>query len=86
MRTGDGNPLARLAPPCIASAMHPLEPYRCANLLIEQYGADGEIHAAMRADELDAEGDDAGRRVWMRILAALDAIRRTAPKTGDRLQ
>ena len=66
--------------------MHPLDPYRCANLLIREHGADAEVQAAMRADELDAAGDEAGRRAWMCILAALDNLRRVAPKQGERVQ
>ena len=68
------------------SAMHRLDPYRCTNLLIERHGADAEIHAAMRADELDAEGDDAGQSAWMRTLAALGDLRRTTPTHGERIQ
>lgn len=70
----------------ILLTMHPLDPYRCANILIEQHGANAEIHAAMRADELDAEGNEAGRRAWMKILAALDDLRRTTPAAGERIQ
>lgn len=66
--------------------MHPLDPYRCASILIRQHGADAEVRAAMRADELDAAGDEAGRCAWMRILAALDDLRRTAPGPGERVQ
>jgi len=68
------------------AAMHPLDPYRCANILLREHGADAELHAAMRADELDAAGDEAGRRAWMRILAALDYLRRTAPGPGEQVQ
>ena len=70
----------------ILLAMHPLDPYRCANILMKQHGADAELQAAMRADELDAAGDEAGRRVWMLILAALDDLRRTSPAAGERIQ
>ena len=66
--------------------MHPLDLYRCANILIREHGADAEVQAAMRADDLDAAGDEAGRRAWMRILAALDDLRRTAPGPGERVQ
>lgn len=67
-------------------AMHPLDPYRCANLLLRRHGADAEVHAAIRVDEFDAAGDETGRRAWMRILAALDDLRRTAPSPGERVQ
>ena len=42
--------------------------WRSANLLIRQYGADAEIHAALRADELATQGDLDGRAVWLRIV------------------
>ena len=41
-----------------------LDTYRTANLVIEQYGADGAgMHAAMRADELLEASDMDGRQV-----------------------
>ena len=54
-----------------------LDAYRCAKLLLDQHGRNAELHAAMRADELEATGDEAGQRAWMRILAALDELLRT---------
>jgi hypothetical protein len=63
-----------------------LDAYRCAKLLLDQHGRDAELHAAMRADELEAAGDEAGRRAWLRILAALDELVRTERRQGERLQ
>ncbi len=40
-----------------------LDIYRCAHLLIKRYGDDAPIEAAMRADELAADGDMEGRAV-----------------------
>ena len=40
----------------------------------------------MRADELEAAGDEAGRRAWMLILAALDELTRTERRPGEPLQ
>lgn len=40
----------------------------------------------MRADELEAVGDEAGRRAWMLILAALDELVRTERRQGEPLQ
>ncbi len=45
--------------------------------------ASSSLHAAQRADELMADGDVDGRRVWYRIERAIDELRRTAPGTGD---
>ena len=40
----------------------------------------------MRADELEATGDEAGRRARMRIQAALDELTRTERRLGEPLQ
>lgn len=66
--------------------MDDLDAYRCAKLLLVQHGRDAELHAAMRADELEAAGDEAGLRAWMRILAALDELVRTERRQGEPLQ
>ena len=58
-----------------------LEIYRAAQATIQQYGDEAGIHAARRADELTAEGDMEGRRVWHRIGDAIDELRRTTPGT-----
>ena len=63
-----------------------LDAYRCAKLMLDRHGRDAELHAAMRADELEAAGDEAGRRAWLRILAALDELARTERRQGEPLQ
>lgn len=62
--------------------MNDLDAYGRAKLLLDQHGADAEIQAAMRADALDG----AGRRAWMRILAAVDELRRIEPRPWERVQ
>ena len=37
------------------------------------------IHAAQRADELMASGDMEGRRVWLKVLAAVKELSETEP-------
>ncbi len=59
-----------------------LDIYRSANELIEQHGEDAPIEAAMRADELAADGDMEGRSVWLRIVKAVEELRQREP--GDR--
>ena len=66
--------------------MDGLDAYRCAKLLLDQHGRDAELHAAMRADELEAAGDGAGLRAWMLILAALDELVRTERRQDEPLQ
>ncbi len=48
--------------------------YRSANELIEQHGEDAPIEAAMRADELAADGDMEGVAVWKRIGKAVEEV------------
>ena len=63
-----------------------LDALRCAKLLLDQHGDRAEFVAAMHADELDAAGDEAGRRAFMLILAAIDELTRTARQPGELLQ
>ena len=48
--------------------------YRSAKLLIDQYGADAPIHAAMRMDALIEAGDVDGVAVWKRTMRAIEAL------------
>ncbi len=50
---------------------------------IQDYGDYDIFHPAQRADELMAEGDMDGRRVWHRIERAIDELQRTAPGRGE---
>jgi len=63
-----------------------LDALRCAKLLLDEHGEGAVLVAAMRADELDAAGDEAGRRAFMRIIAALDELARTARRPDESLQ
>ena len=63
-----------------------LDALRCAKLLLDQHGDRAVLVAALRADELDAAGDEVGRRTWMRIHAALDELTRTARRPDEPLQ
>ena len=58
--------------------------WRAANLLVKRHGSDAEIAAAQRADELLAQGDTDGQRIWKRILAAVHELRRTKPTVSER--
>lgn len=52
------------------------ELWACACKVIDMHGPGAELHAALRADELLAEGDVAGQRVWKAILARIEEWRR----------
>jgi hypothetical protein len=45
--------------------------WRAANLLIGEHGADVEIVAARRADDMAERGDHDGKSVWLRIRRAV---------------
>ena len=47
------------------------EIYLAAQAVIKSHGDTAALHAAQRADELLAEGDMEGRRVWHRIGEAI---------------
>ena len=51
-----------------------LDIYRSSNELIKQHGDAADIEAAMRADELAADGDMDGRAVWLRIVKAVEEL------------
>ena len=59
--------------------MDDLDVWRSAKALIDNYGDDATIHAAMRADELLAHGDMDGAATWRRVLAAVKELERTEP-------
>ena len=50
-----------------------------AKRLVDLYGEDATIHAAMRADELLEQGDLDGAGTWRRVLAAVKELERTEP-------
>ena len=60
-----------------------LDIYRSANVVINQYGQDAPIEAAMRADAALEGGDLDGLAVWKRILKAVEELQRKAPGPGE---
>ena len=53
--------------------------WRCAALMIKQYGDNAAIEAAGRADEYREKGELDGERVWVRITEAIDELRTVKP-------
>jgi hypothetical protein len=51
-----------------------IDVWRAAALLVKRYGQDAPVLAAMRADQLAAEGDMEGRAIWLRIIKAIDGL------------
>ena len=56
-----------------------LDIWRCAALMVTNYGDLADIEAASEADAMLAEGDIDGQRVWMRIAKAIDELRTVKP-------
>lgn len=50
--------------------------WRTAKLFVDRHGNEAPVHAAMRADELLAEGDIDGQRIWLRVLRAIEDLLR----------
>ena len=53
--------------------------WRYAKALIDSYGNDAPIHAAMRADELLARGDMDGAAVWRQVITAIKELQNMKP-------
>ena len=60
-----------------------LDIWRAAQLFVKRHGEDATIQAAFRADELLAEGDVDGQRVWLRIVKAVEELQRPKPAPGE---
>jgi hypothetical protein len=48
--------------------------WACANHFIKKHGADAAIFAAMRADELLAEGDVRGSKTFQTVVNRINAL------------
>ena len=59
--------------------------YQAATVLIEKYGEDAPIEAALRADELLDRGDIDGERVWIKIGKAVDELLATERPKGAKV-
>jgi len=58
----------------------PRDIYRTANLMIKQNGEEASIHAAMKADEMLAQGNLDGKAVWMRVIEAIGELQASEPE------
>lgn len=50
------------------------ELWACANEAIKQHAFDAPIYAAMRADELFEQGDEAGAATWRLIVKRINEL------------
>jgi hypothetical protein len=62
--------------------MDPLDPYRAANLLIQQHGGDAKTHAMQRVLDMRAAGDERGEWVWMGVFDAVLELQAIRPAEG----
>jgi hypothetical protein len=53
--------------------------------MIEMFGDDAAIQAALRADHLLDQGDPAGCRLWKAIVEATKELQKDRPDPGHRL-
>ncbi len=60
----------------VATVTGDIDIWRAAKLLVDRHGDEAPLHAAMRADELLAEGDVDGQQIWKRILSAIEELLR----------
>ncbi len=60
-----------------------LDIYRSAKLLIDQHGEDAATFAAMQANKRAEAGDREGRRVWLRVVRAIEELQRTRPRRDE---
>ena len=49
--------------------------WRCAQLMINNYGEEAAIEAGIMADDFLSKGNIEAQRVWMRITRAIDELR-----------
>ena len=69
----------------VPGMLEDIDVWRAANLLIKQHGADAELVAARRVDDMITEGDPAGETTWKRILAAVREMQRDKPAENERI-
>ena len=53
-----------------------IDSWRAAKVLVDRHGDEAPVHAAMPADELLADGNGDGQRIWMRIGRAIEELLR----------
>lgn len=68
-----------------ATKMNPVDIWRSAKLLIDQFGLLAEFRAAERAAECHAAGDEDGNLVWQAVYKAIDELRRVEMRDGEQI-
>ena len=60
--------------------------WRSANVMLKRYGDDAALEAAKRADELLEAEDIDGCAIWKQIVAAVEDLQRTKPRSNEAVQ
>ncbi len=60
-----------------------LDLWRAAQIMVKRYGDGGATEAAMRADEFLDQGNLDGKRLWVRIMQAIEEMQRERPSDGE---
>ncbi len=63
--------------------MDRLDPYRAANLVIQQHGTGAKAHAVQRMQDMRAAGDERGEWAWMSVFEAVLVLEATKPADGE---
>jgi hypothetical protein len=69
---------------CSGAMNHTEDIWRAASFLIEQHGPDAELAATRHTDWLARTGNTSGHLLWMRVLRALQELRRASPTEAKR--
>ncbi len=62
-----------------------LDLWRAAQVMVKRYGKDAATEATMRADEFLDQGNLVGKRLWMRIMQAIEELQRERPRGGEKV-
>ena len=54
-----------------------------AHVLMKQYGDEATLIAARRSDALLDQGDTLGCSVWLKIIKAIEDLKREKPREGE---
>jgi hypothetical protein len=57
-----------------SSVIREIEIWRIAVLMVNRYADEAEANSFRRAEELTAEGDQAGAAIWRRITVAIEQL------------
>ena len=60
-----------------------LDTYRTAGVLIREHGENAALEAAILADKMLEQGSLDGQRIWKRILAAINELKRQEPEERE---